>query len=281
MRDSLFILLQHLLPQKLLSRLMGLLADRPLGALTQWLIRLFVRRYQVDLAEAEPSTPTGYASFNAFFTRPLRAGARPIAAEPHSLVSPADGQITEHGPLLGQRLVQAKGRHYTLQALLAGDQQAVEQFRDGDYCTLYLSPRDYHRVHMPVDGRLTSMVHVPGRLFSVNQLSAERVEDLFARNERVICHFDTDEGPLAVILVGALIVGSIETGWAGVVTPPGRGISRWQGGTPVALKRGDELGRFRLGSTVILLLPPGRMRWNANLTQQPVRMGQALGQFKG
>lgn len=279
MRDSLFILLQHLLPQKLLTRMLGALADRPLGPLTQLLIRLFVRHYQVDLAEAELSTPAGYATFNQFFTRPLRSGARPIVASVQSLISPADGQITEYGPLLGQRLVQAKGRHYTLEALLAADHAAVARFRDGDYCTLYLAPRDYHRVHMPFDGRLTSMVHVPGRLFSVNQLTAERVEDLFARNERVICHFETEQGPLAVILVGALIVGSIETSWSGVVTPPGSGVTRWQSGTPVELKRGDELGRFRLGSTVILLLPPGRMAWNADLAQRPIRMGEPLGDY--
>lgn len=296
--DRLFILLQRLLPRRALSRMLGRLA-RARGP--RWLrrrvIRAFIARYRVDLAESEPSCPEAYESFNAFFTRALKAGARPLCAA--GIACPADGVISQCGALDGDRLLQAKGRHYTLAALLAGDQRRVQAFRDGHFVTVYLAPRDYHRVHMPLHGQLQSSVYVPGELFSVNAVTAASVHDLFARNERHISYFETPRGPMAMVLVGAMIVAGIETVWAGQVAPARAGAPSERGrdgedqragqvaapprrqraptAAPVRLERGAEMGRFFLGSTVIVLLPRGAAAWNEHcIAGAPVRMGQQL-----
>ena len=269
--DRLFILLQRLLPRRALSRILGRLA-RARGP--RWLrrrvIRAFIARYRVDLTESEPSCPEAYESFNAFFTRALKAGARPLCAA--GIACPADGVISQCGALDGDRLLQAKGRHYTLTALLAGVRRRVEAFRDGRFVPVYLAPRDYHRVHMPLHGQLQSSVYVPGELFSVNAVTAASVHDLFARNERHISYFETPRGPMAMVLVGAMIVAGIETVWAGQVAP-----ARAATAAPVRLERGAEMGRFFLGSTVIVLLPRGAAVWNEHcIAGAPVRMGQQL-----
>ena len=274
--DRLFILLQRLLPRRALSRMLGRLA-RARGP--RWLrrrvIRAFIARYRVDLAESEPSCPEAYETFNAFFTRALKAGARPLCAA--GIACPADGVISQCGALDGDRLLQAKGRHYTLAALLAGDQRRVEVFRDGHFVTVYLSPRDYHRVHMPLHGQLQSSVYVPGELFSVNAVTAASVHNLFARNERHISYFETPRGPMAMVLVGAMIVAGIETVWAGQVARAAPRRERAATSAPVRLERGAEMGRFFLGSTVIVLLPRGAAVWNAQcIAGAPVRVGQQL-----
>jgi phosphatidylserine decarboxylase len=233
-----------------------------LGPLTAVVIRLYVRAFRIDLREALEPDPRAYPSFNAFFTRALAPGARPLPADDRHappLLSPVDGTLSQGGPIDGRRLFQAKDRGFDLDALLGGDPGLAARFHGGLFATLYLSPRDYHRIHMPTAGRLRLMRHVPGRLFSVNPTTVAGVANLFARNERVVCLFDTAVGPLAVILVGAIFVGSIETVWAGTVTPNRRGRpsdTRYDE-TELPLARGAELGRFNLGSTVILLLPRG------------------------
>jgi phosphatidylserine decarboxylase len=251
-------------------------------------VRAFVRRYGVDMAEAAQPDPAAYASFNEFFTRPLRAGARPLAAS--GLVCPVDGAISQCGAIDGDRIVQAKGHHYTTTALLGGDRALAAHFHGGSFATLYLSPRDYHRIHMPCAGRLLRMVHVPGELFSVNPLTARAVPGLFARNERVVCVFEGEggpdgvRGPWALVLVGATIVGSMATVWYGLVNPPRPGVVRQWDYTDreVRLGRGDEMGRFLLGSTVVLLYGP---RAGGDLPPvfepgwapgAPVRLGQAM-----
>ena len=232
-------------------------------------------RYGVNLAEAQHPSAEAYESFNAFFTRSLQAGARPLCAS--GIACPADGVISQCGDLEGDRLLQAKGRRYTLAALLAGEPRWAEAFRDGSFVTVYLSPRDYHRVHMPLDGQLQSSAYVPGELFSVNAVTAAAVHNLFARNERHISCFDTPRGPMAMVLVGAMIVAGIETVWAGPVAPARSAASRWQHAAPVRLHRGAEMGRFLLGSTVIVLLPRGAATWNEDcIAGAAVRMGQQL-----
>ncbi|MFT7288924.1 MAG: phosphatidylserine decarboxylase [Halieaceae bacterium] len=279
MKNRLFILLQYALPQHLLSRFTAALArsGRPRW-LKNWVIRRFVAHYGVDLAEAERPFAEAYPSFNAFFTRPLRDGVRPLCAS--GIGSPADGVISECGEIDGKRLLQAKGRSYTLETLLAGDRQRAEQFENGSFATVYLSPRDYHRVHMPLDGQLQSSAYVPGELFSVNQVTAEGIDGLFARNERFIAYFDTPRGPMAMVLVGAMIVAGIETVWSGQVAPLSRTVRRRDhvaAPQPVLLTRGAEMGRFLLGSTVILLFPRGVAAWNPDcVAGAPVRVGQQL-----
>jgi phosphatidylserine decarboxylase len=277
--DPLFILFQHLLPQHLLSRLVGALAAaRAPRFLVTWVIRRFARHYDVDLSEAERGTAEAYASFNDFFTRALRDGVRPLCEA--GVACPADGVISQCGPLHRDRIVQAKGRDYSLAALLGGDERAAQCYRDGQFMTIYLSPRDYHRVHMPLDGRLLATRYLPGDLFSVNAVTATHVDDLFARNERLVCHFETPRGPLAMVLVGAMIVAAIDTVWAGRVAPRGRRMEYRDYVAPppaVELARGAEMGRFLLGSTVILLLPPGATVWNpACVPGAALRVGQQL-----
>ncbi len=276
-RGRLFAWLQYILPQHGLSRLI-LWATRVRAPwFKNFTIRGFLKLYRVDMSEAADSDPYSYGSFNEFFTRALKDGARPIAADEHAIASPVDGRVSEAGAIEGERLLQAKGRDYTLTELLAA-QPWANRFRGGTFATIYLAPFNYHRIHMPVAGKLRETVFVPGRLFSVNAATAQHVPRLFARNERVLTLFDSDFGQFAVVLVGALNVGSMSTVWAGDITPaPRREISRVPS-PGISLTKGAELGRFNMGSTVILLFEPGRARWNSPVSAgYEVRLGQSLG----
>ncbi|QKS29526.1 MAG: phosphatidylserine decarboxylase [Candidatus Accumulibacter similis] len=282
MPDRLAVFAQYLIPKQALTTLAGKLAETESGSLTTRVIRWFVRRYGVDLSEALDADPVSYRSFNEFFTRPLRSGARPLADA--DFVCPVDGAISQFGAIERDRIFQAKGHHYTTTALLGGDSELAARFARGAFATLYLSPRDYHRIHMPADGRLTRMIHVPGALFSVNPVTARGVPGLFARNERVVCVFDGEFGSFALVLVGATIVGSMATVWHGTVNPPRSGVLReWSYETqPVVLRKGEEMGRFLLGSTVVVLFPADVLRFNPAWSPgRPVRMGEAMGARMG
>jgi phosphatidylserine decarboxylase len=274
------VLSQYLLPKQALTQFAGLIAGHRGGAATTALIRWFVGRYGVNMAEAAASDPAAYASFNDFFTRALRDGARPLASGPGAdLLCPVDGAISQFGAIQDGRIFQAKGHDYSATALLGGDAALAAHFHGGHFATLYLSPKDYHRIHMPCDGRLLRMIHVPGDLFSVNPTTARGVPGLFARNERVVCVFDGPRGPWVNVLVGATIVGSMATVWHGVVNPPRSGeLRQWSySDQQIALRQGAEMGRFLLGSTVVLLFPPGPLRFNAGWAPGgAVRMGQAM-----
>jgi phosphatidylserine decarboxylase len=281
-KDRLLTGLLKILPQHLLAGFMYKLARSKWPALKNLLITRVVKRYSVDLGEAKSSSLDSYPSFNAFFTRALKPGARPIASDDRSISSPADGKVNNAGSIEQGQLIQAKGHGYGLMSLLAGDQALAGKFLGGSYATIYLSPRDYHRVHMPVTGQLLEMHFVPGDLFSVSEATTQLVPELFARNERVICIFDTMAGPMAVILVGAIFVGSMETVWEGEVRGPGNDptIWRYQDEQAVTIRKGEELGRFNMGSTVIVLLPRGQTHWEETL--QPgatVRMGETIGRL--
>lgn len=277
-RERLFIFIQYCLPQHTLSRLIGYLADSENPWLKSKLIQLFSHFFPINIAEAAPDNYEQYASFNAFFTRALKPGARPIVQEPNAIASPADGAISEIGIIKNDQLLQAKGHHYSLLALLGGDTALAEQFNNGAFATIYLSPKDYHRVHMPLAGTLQQTRYVPGKLFSVNQTTANNVPGLFARNERLICVFDTDSGPMIVILVGAMIVAAIETVWAGQVAPQAKKITAIDMTQTIALDKGGEMGRFKLGSTAIVLFPENTVAWNESLTNgTPIQLGELLG----
>jgi phosphatidylserine decarboxylase len=276
--DRLAVSLQYLLPKQALTAFAGVVAGAKAGGLTTGLIRWFVGRYGVNMSEAANVDIESFASFNEFFTRALRADARPIAHA--DFVCPVDGSISQFGAIDGEQIFQAKGHQYSTTALVGGDAALAAQFENGSFATLYLSPKDYHRIHMPCDGRLTRMIHVPGDLFSVNPVTARGVPGLFARNERVVCVFDGADGPFVLVLVGATIVGSMATVWHGVVNPPrSNKIREWlYGDSPVVLKKGDEMGRFLLGSTVVLLLPKNTIRFSATWTPEgDVRMGETMG----
>ena len=278
MSDRLAVLPQYLLPQRALTTLMGRLADAKGGASTQAAIRRFVARYGVDLSEAANPDAASYASFNDFFTRALREGARPLADAPW--ICPVDGAISQFGAIERDQIFQAKGHRYSTTALVGGDAALAAAFEDGAFATLYLSPRDYHRIHMPCAGRLRRMIHVPGALFSVNPTTARGVPGLFARNERVVCVFDSAHGPFVLVLVGATIVGSMATVWHGVVNPPRPGhLREWRYDEPaIELARGAEMGRFLLGSTVVMLFPRDTLRFNPDWAPgRPIRMGEAMG----
>lgn len=276
----LFILFQYLVPQHLLSRLVGNLAKSESRFISQTFIRWFIRRYQVDMGEAADSDPGSYCSFNAFFTRRLKPGARPLAEGDNLVLCPADGAISELGDIRDDSLLQAKDRLFTLGDLLGGDAADTEPFRDGSFVTLYLSPRDYHRVHMPVAGQLVRTTYIPGALFSVNQVTAESVPRLFARNERLVCWFETDIGPVVQVMVGAMIVAGIDTVWSGQVCPGRQGLSRSDyrnHSPPIQLGKGAEMACFKLGSTVITLFGPGTVTLDDSLQSgSPVRMGSVL-----
>ncbi len=286
MFDKLFVLSQYVTPQLAVSRLAGKLADNDkVPALKNQVVNWFIGRYGVDMSEALEPDPSTYPSFNAFFTRELKPGLRPVDPDPNSLISPVDGTISQLGQISGGRVFQAKGQSFSLNELLGGDEQRAAPFEDGEFATIYLAPKDYHRIHMPMAGTLREMVYIPGKLFSVNPVTAENVPNLFARNERVAAIFDTEIGPVAMVLVGAMIVGSVETTWAGVVAP-GTGLvtsTRYEHiKTPIQFKKGEEMGRFRLGSTVVMLLPKGAARWNPDLTAgKTVRMGSTFGNWAG
>ncbi len=265
--DKLKIGLQYWLPKHALTRLVGKLAAAKAGKLTTAVIKLFIKQYKVNMNEALNPDPASYSTFNDFFTRELKIGARPIAEGEHTLVHPADGAVSQFGPIIDGSLIQAKGHTYTALELLGGDETLAKQFTDGGFATIYLSPKDYHRVHMPCDGTLREMIYIPGDLFSVNPLTARNVPNLFARNERVVCIFDTAFGPMAQVLVGATIVGSIDVVWAGTITPPtGNVIHRWNyhqaGHKAIHLQKGEEMGRFKLGSTVINLFAKEQIRFD-------------------
>jgi phosphatidylserine decarboxylase len=283
--DRLKVLPQYLLPKQLLTQLAGKAASAEGGALTTNVIRWFVNRYGVNMAEAKNPDIASYRTFNEFFTRPLREGARPFAAQVEAdFLCPVDGAISQFGAIKKDQIFQAKGHNYSTRALVGGDAALAAQFEDGDFATLYLSPKDYHRIHTPCDATLTRMIYVPGALFSVNPTTARGVPGLFARNERVVCVFDTTHGPFVNTLVGATIVGSMATVWHGVVNPPrSTDVREWRyEGKNIILKRGDEMGRFLLGSTVVMLWPKGVMRFNP--TWQParaIRMGEAMGKAMG
>ena len=280
--DRLAVLPQYLLPKRALTMLMGWLAGTQGGALSHWAIARFIDRYGVNMSEAADPRIESYASFNDFFTRPLKAGARPMADAP--FLCPVDGAISQFGRIERDQIFQAKGHQYSTTALLGGDAERAALYQDGAFATLYLSPRDYHRIHMPCDGELRRMVHVPGDLFSVNPTTARGVPGLFARNERVVCHFDGPHGPFVLVLVGATIVGSMATVWHGLVNPPRPGVPRsWDYDRgQVSLRRGDEMGRFLLGSTVVLLFPRDTIAFNpAWAPAGPIRMGEAMGAFTG
>ena len=279
-----FVALQHLLPQHGLSRLVHALARSRAPRLKNLLISAFVRGFRPDLADAVQPDPLAYESFNAFFTRALRPGARPVASAPDAIASPVDGTVSELGTIDGDRLLQAKGRHYTLEALLAGREDWVRRFRGGSFATIYLAPYNYHRIHMAVPGVLRETWFVPGRLFSVNRATADGVANLFARNERVLCLYEHGDLSHALVMVGALNVGSIETPWHGEIAPrrPRRlaRVAPRQSAPSIVLGRGDETGRFNMGSTVILLFPPGSAAWRQDLrTGSIVRMGESIGRL--
>ncbi len=280
--DFLFILLQQLLPQHLLSRLTGWLAESRVRWLKSFLIEKFASQFEVNMNEAVEPDLNAYENFNAFFTRALKDGARPIDSSAGAVVCPADGAISQLGAIENGRIFQAKGQSYTTLELLGGDEDRAALFANGEFATIYLSPRDYHRVHMPVAAKLTAQTYIPGQLFSVNQVTAEKVPRLFARNERLVCYFDTETGPMAMVLVGALIVAGIETTWSGQVAPPTREPKTVDFKTApagVALDRGEEMGRFKLGSTVILLFPQDSISWQSEFRAgTPTRLGQILAQ---
>ncbi|KXF82219.1 archaetidylserine decarboxylase [Enterovibrio coralii] len=281
MSNDLKIGLQYCMPKHLLTRLVGKLAAAKAGFLTTAVIKWFIRQYKVEMSEAKNPDPASYPTFNDFFVRELQDGARPLNEDANVISHPADACVSQAGPIKEGRLIQAKGHTFDACELLGGDAKLAEEFTDGDFATLYLSPRDYHRVHMPCDGTLRQMIYVPGDLFSVNPLTAENVPNLFARNERVVCIFDTAFGPMAQVLVGATIVGSIETVWVGTVTPPtGQSIRRWDypadGEQAIMLKKGEEMGRFKLGSTVINLFAKDAITFDESIFPgQPTRMGEA------
>ncbi|WP_431149507.1 archaetidylserine decarboxylase [Acidovorax facilis] len=279
MSDRLAVLPQYLLPKQALTTLAGKFASAQLGGLTTSVIRRFVARYNVNMGEAANPDITSYASFNDFFTRALKPGARPLAAA--DLICPVDGAISQCGPIAKDQIFQAKGHTYSTTALVGGDAEAAARFDNGHFATLYLSPRDYHRIHMPCAGELTRMVHVPGDLFSVNPTTARGVPGLFARNERVVCFFESAQGPFVLVLVGATIVGSMATVWHGQVNPPRTGTLRqWDYAKgQVSLLQGEEMGRFLLGSTVVMLFPQGPLQFNPQWApMRAIQLGEAMAQ---
>lgn len=278
MSDKFAVLPQYLIPKQAITALAGKFANAKAGRLTTNVIRWFIARYQVNMEEAAHPDIRSYDSFNAFFTRALRGDARPLAQA--DFICPVDGAISQFGAIEHDQIFQAKGHSYSTTALLGGDRDLAAQFENGNFATLYLSPKDYHRIHMPCDGRLTRMIYVPGALFSVNPTTARGVPGLFARNERVVCVFESEQGPFVLTLVGATIVGSMATVWHGVVNPPRAGhIREWHyDQQQVVLKKGDEMGRFLLGSTVVMLFPNKTLDFNPAWTPEcPTRLGEMMG----
>ncbi len=278
MSDRRAVLPQYLMPKRAMTSFGGLVASARAGSITTAIIRWFVAKYQVNMAEAADPDISHYASFNEFFTRALRADARPLADA--DLICPVDGAISQFGPIEHDQIFQAKGHRYSIAALVGGETELAARFHDGFFATLYLSPRDYHRIHMPCEGRLTRMVYVPGALFSVNPLTARGVPGLFARNERVVCVFETARGPFVLVLVGATIVGSMATVWHGVVNPPrSRVVREWRyDDQTLVLRQGEEMGRFLLGSTVVMLFPQGPTVFNPEWAAgREVRLGEKMG----
>lgn len=281
-KDLLIALPQYLLPQHTLSGWLARLTHSENPLLKTLMIKLVGKLYRVDLTEAVGQSASDYPSFNAFFTRALKPDARPLPLEANAVASPADGFISQIGVISGGEIFQAKGKSFTATALLGGDETRAAAFEDGVFATIYLSPRDYHRLHMPVAGTLREMLHIPGRLFSVNASTVNSVPGLFARNERVAAIFDTEIGPMALVLVGAIFVSSIETVWHGVVTPPtGSQVRIWQyADNAPSLGVGEEMGRFNMGSTIIVLFAKDALQWLPELAAgQPIKLGDLLGRY--
>lgn len=276
---SLAVRLQYVLPQQLLTRIVHAATRVRWTPWKNLLIRTITRAYRVDIDEAATTDLAAYPHFNAFFTRALKPGARPLDPDPRAVLMPADGRVSQAGAVAAGRIVQAKGRDYSVAELLA-DADFARAFDGGVFATIYLSPRDYHRVHLPVAGRLVETRHVPGRLFSVSPATVDTVPRLFARNERLVCRFETARGPMAVVMVGAMLVSGVETVWGGVAIPPyarSVGVVDHRAGLPVELARGAEMARFNMGSTVVVLLPRGHALAAGLTPGSPVRMGQRLG----
>ena len=266
MSNQLKAIIQYLLPKQLLTSLFGWLAKKQLGSVTTWIIQGFMKLYKIDLSEAKLENAKDYKTFNDFFARKLKEDARPIDDAVNSIVMPADGVISQFGTIQDNLLLQAKGHYYSLESLLACHSDMIKFFKHGSYVTTYLSPKNYHRFHMPCDGVLREMIYVPGSLFSVSQATTECIPNIFARNERVICLFETDLGPMAQILVGATIVGSIEVEWEGCITPPREDImKRWVYSGEVKLAKGQDMGCFKLGSTVITLFASNTIEFDRHL----------------
>ena len=286
MSDRLAVLPQYLLPKQALTRFAGFVASRERGWVTTEIIRRFVAKYRVNMDEALDPDIAGYRTFNDFFSRALKPGARPLA--PADLVCPVDGAISQFGAIEHDQLIQAKGHQYSTTAMVGGDAALAAQYLNGHFATIYLSPKDYHRIHMPYDGRLSRMIYVPGDLFSVNPVTARGVPGLFARNERVVCVFESARGPFVLALVGATIVGSMATVWHGLVNPPrGKVVREWlypvspdKPEASIFLRQGEEMGRFLLGSTVVMLFPKGNLRFNPDWAPgRAVRLGEAMADY--
>ena len=277
MKNTLFIISQYIVPQHGLSRLVGWFASTKIEFIKNLFIKNFAKKFDVNMDEAKIEDLEAFPSFNEFFTRELKDGARPIAED--ALVSPADGAVSQLGKIELGRVFQAKGRDFSVTELLGGDSERATPFMNGDFATIYLSPKDYHRVHMPCAGTLKETIYVPGDLFSVNPATAEGVDGLFARNERLVCMFETEYGPMAMVLVGAMIVAGIETVWSGQVCPLPKEaqLQKYDGGE-IKLDKGEEMGRFKLGSTVVLCFPPDMVKFKEEIkAQSPLMMGQAFG----
>ncbi len=282
--NQLKVLSQYLIPQHWVSLFMGKVADSKNKSVKNAFINWFIKKYGIDMSIAERQTAEEFETFNDFFTRSLKDGVRPIAEDQTTIVNPADGKVSQLGKIENGFIFQAKEHLFSAKTLLGGDEQLAAPFKNGEFATIYLSPKDYHRVHMPMDGRLSKMIHVPGSLFSVNPLTARNVPNLFARNERVVALFETDIGPMAMVLVGATIVGSIETVWHGTITPPTRDkLKVWDYPIEkeITLKKGEEMGRFKLGSTVVLLFPENSLEWKKGMkAHAPTVMGTPLAEHK-
>lgn len=274
--DRLFVFLQHIVPQHWLSRLIGMLADSKVKPVKNFLIKQFIDQFNVNMSEAENPDPKSYASFNEFFVRPLKSDIRTVDTASDAFCSPADGAISEFGEIKNDKLIQAKGYNFDLLSLVGDDPALAEPFSGGNFATIYLSPKDYHRVHMPFKGKLIATRYVPGKLFSVNNVTANSVPYLFARNERLVCLFETDKGPMAMILVGAMIVAGIETVWSGQVTPLSKLATTTRFDQDVELDKGQEMGRFKLGSTVIILSPKNQFEFDELEVGQELRMGEKI-----
>ncbi|MBJ7551779.1 archaetidylserine decarboxylase [Marinomonas ostreistagni] len=279
-KDQVFAFIQHIVPQKTLSRFVGRIAECTNTSVKNTFIEQFVKKYNVNMSEAINEDPRSYRNFNDFFTRAIKPELRPITEGDKTIACPADGAISQLGNIEYGTIYQAKGHSYSLTELLGGDAELSNQFLGGKFATVYLSPRDYHRVHMPLDGKLIKTIHVPGKLFSVNKVTAEQIPNVFARNERTVCLFETAAGPMAVILVGAMIVASIETVWTGQVTPFSKQVQTWdyEKLASIELKKGEEMGRFKLGSTAIVLFGKDAIEWESQLAAEvETRMGMSFG----
>ncbi len=280
--DRLFALLLYILPHHLLSQVMHEITRCEWVPFKNLLIHQAIRLYKVDMSIAAEPDPAAYRCFNTFFTRPLRTDARPLATEKNAIVSPVDGAVSHSGQIIDGRIFQAKGQDYSLEELVGGDVSLMDAFEGGSFATIYLSPRDYHRIHIPLAGRLNKMLHIPGRLFSVSPSTTRTVPRLFSRNERVVNLFETDAGPMAVIMVGAIFVASMDTVWAGTVAPLCRSIRSWDytdsSTEPVAFEQGAEIGRFNMGSTVVLLFGKDAVEWSTTMAPDSrLKMGQRIG----